>query len=268
MPPKPRICRLRQRVLRMRRQPGIVDVPHLRMRGEELAPAPGRWRCAAAMRSGSVLVPRRTSHESNGLRIAPAAFCTNLSHSMSSSRDGDDDAADAVAVAVQVFGRAVHDQVGAELDRPLHDGAGEGVVDDQPDVVARARGRRPRARSVSRITGLVGVSTNSIRVAGVNARSTASRSRRVDVAERQLVARQHLVEQPERAAVDVVGHDDVVAGLRAACAIAPIAAMPDANANAALPPSIAARLPSSAARVGFWVRAYSKPLCLPSSSCT
>ena len=48
---------------------------------------------------------------------------------------GDDHAADAVAVAVQVLGRAVHDQVGAELDRPLDVRAGEGVVDDQPRAV-------------------------------------------------------------------------------------------------------------------------------------
>ena len=39
--------------------------------------------------------------------------------------------------------------------------------------------------------------------------------------------------------------------------IAWMAAMPEANANAALPPSIAARFPSRAARVGFCVRAYS-----------
>ncbi len=38
---------------------------------------------------------------------------------------------------------------------------------------------------------------------------------------------------------------------------APSAAMPDAKANAALPPSMAAMLASSAARVGFCVRAYS-----------
>ena len=49
---------------------------------------------------------------------------------------------------------------------------------------------------------------------------------------------------------------------------APVAAMPDANANAARPFSIAARLPSRALRVGFWVRAYSNPLCCPSASCT
>ena len=89
----------------------------------------------------SVLVPRSTSHESNGLRMAPAAFCTNFSHSMSSSRTAIDDAADAVAVAVQVLRRAVHDEVGAELDRPLQARARERVVDDQPDAV-RVRERR------------------------------------------------------------------------------------------------------------------------------
>ena len=40
-------------------------------------------------------------------------------------------------------------------------------------------------------------------------------------------------------------------------AMAPMAAMPEANAKPALPPSIAARLASSAERVGFCVRAYS-----------
>ena len=44
--------------------------------------------------------------------------------------------------------------------------------------------------------------------------------------------------------------------------------MPEANAKPALPRSIAARLASSAARVGFWVRAYSYPLCSPSAACT
>jgi N-acetylglucosamine-6-phosphate deacetylase len=44
--------------------------------------------------------------------------------------------------------------------------------------------------------------------------------------------------------------------------------LPDANANAASPPSIAARFASTAERVGFCVRAYSKPLCRPTASCT
>ena len=53
---------------------------------------------------------------------------------MSSSRTAIDDAADAVAVAVQVLGRAVHDEVGAELDRPLQARARERVVDDDLDA--------------------------------------------------------------------------------------------------------------------------------------
>ena len=68
----------------------------------------------------------------------------------------------------------MHDQVGAELERPLDVRARERVVDDEPRRRARARCRRRRARSVSRIIGLVGVSTNSIRVAGWIAASTAA----------------------------------------------------------------------------------------------
>ena len=48
---------------------------------------------------------------------------------------------------------------------------------------ADARDRPRRRRSVSRITGLLGVSTNSMRVAGVNARSTRVEIRGVDVGE-------------------------------------------------------------------------------------
>ena len=47
-----------------------------------------------------------------------------------------------------------------------------------------------------------------------------------------------------------------------------MAAMPEANANPARPASMAATLASSAIRVGFCVRPYSKPLWRPSPSCT
>ena len=61
---------------------------------------------------------------------------------------GDDDAADAVAVAVEVLGRAVGDQIGAELDRPLDVRARKRVVDDQPQAVP-VREPGGAARSVS-----------------------------------------------------------------------------------------------------------------------
>ena len=52
------------------------------MRDEELGERLPFALCCA-MRTASVFVPRSTSHESNGLRIAPAAFWMNSSHSMS-----------------------------------------------------------------------------------------------------------------------------------------------------------------------------------------
>ena len=161
----------------MRGQPGVVDTCRPSDAPRRNCASARPFALCCAIRSGSVLVPRSTSHESNGLRIAPAAFCTNFSHSMSSSARRDDHAADAVAVAVQIFGRAVRDEVGAELDRPLQARAGERVVDDEPRVVRCARSAAAR-RSVSRITGLLGVSTNSIRVAGVNGPLDGRRDRR------------------------------------------------------------------------------------------
>ena len=63
----------------------------------------------------------------------------------------DGDAADHVGVAVQVLGRRVHDDVEAELQRPLDVGAGEGVVGDRDQAALRLRERRrsPRGRRAS-----------------------------------------------------------------------------------------------------------------------
>ena len=47
-----------------------------------------------------------------------------------------------------------------------------------------------------------------------------------------------------------------------------IGEFPDEKAAATSPPSSAARFASSAKRVGFCVREYSKPLCSPGPSCT
>ena len=91
------------------------------------------------------------------------------------------------------------------------------------------------ARSVSRSIGLVGVSRNSIFVFGRIAARDRRDVRRVDVGEVELILPQHALEQPVGAAVGVVGDDDVVAGLRAASSPRRSAAMPEANANAALP---------------------------------
>ena len=65
-----------------------------------------------------------------------------------------------------------------------------------------------------------------------------------------LAALQHLVEQPERAAIRVVGHDDVVAG-RQLAGDRGDGGHAGRERKAARPPSMAARLPSSALRVGI-----------------
>ena len=146
---------LRQRVLRVRGQ-ARVDAC-----ASPSGARPGTRRCAMrvgvvrSMRIGSVLVPRSTSHASIGPRMAPAAFCTKRSHSTSSSCVDDDDAADAVAVAVQELGRAVQHDVGAERERLLHVGAGERVVDDHAHAVAVGdlAGRRDVGDAQHRVGG-------------------------------------------------------------------------------------------------------------------
>ena len=67
-----------------------------------------------------------------GPAIAPTAFCRKASCSAQLAAFVADhgDAADHVGMAVEVLGRRVHDDVEAELERPLHVGAGEGVVGD------------------------------------------------------------------------------------------------------------------------------------------
>ena len=160
IPPKPLICRFASSCCGCEGSPGYSTCFTFGCACRYSASAWPFTLCCA-IRSASVFVPRRISHESNGLRIAPAEFWMNFSHSMSSSRDRDDDPADAVAVAVQILGRAVDDEVGAELDRTLQARACERVVDDHLDAW-RCASSHAAARSVSRITGLVGVSMNSI----------------------------------------------------------------------------------------------------------
>ena len=65
------------------------------------------------IRSGSVLVPRSASQQSIGPGTAPAAFWRKPSRSARSSRRRHQQPAHHVAVAVEVLGRGVEDDVGA-----------------------------------------------------------------------------------------------------------------------------------------------------------
>ena len=102
------------------------------------------------MRTASVLRPRSTSQQSNGPATAPIAFWWKRIRSAASSKPAHrdrltqhDGAADDVAVPTGILGRAVGDDVGAQVERALQVCRGEGVVDDEqrPGVV---RDRRER----------------------------------------------------------------------------------------------------------------------------
>ena len=107
-------------------------------------------------------------------------------------------------------------------------------------------------------SGLVGVSTQTmLRLAGADRGADG-----VDVGDRRGAVLEppdllDLVEEPERAAVRVVGDDHVVAGRQSARIRVSSAARPEANAKPRSPSSSAAMVPSSAVRVGLAERLYS-----------
>src|SRR5262249_365978 len=85
MPPKPRICRVASACCGRPGRPGENTRVTFGCDARYSASARPLALCCA-IRTVSVFVPRSTSHESNGLRIAPAAFWMKRSHATSSSR--------------------------------------------------------------------------------------------------------------------------------------------------------------------------------------
>jgi hypothetical protein len=113
----------------MRREPGIVDGRHLRVPDEEGRDGPGvlavrahpdRERLQSAERQVAV---HRSRHRPDGVRQEREPF-----DPLGVARD--DRAADEVGVAADVLGHAVHDRIGAQLQRSLEHRRRERVVDD------------------------------------------------------------------------------------------------------------------------------------------
>ncbi len=127
------------------------------------------------MRSGSVFVPRSTSQESNGLRIAPAAFWMKRSHSMSSSR-----VATTTPPTESLWPLRYLVVLWTTRSAPNASGRCRhglaNVLSTTSDAPRLCAIFATAARSVIRMTGLVGVSTKTSLVWGVNARSVAPRS--------------------------------------------------------------------------------------------
>ena len=106
---------------------------------------------------------------SNGAPVRPRQFAHQTNCSCSSCVARDDRAADHIAVAVEILGRRVHDEVGAERQRLLPQPA-RGRCCPRPP----ARRRRDPALancsiSVMRSSGLLGVSIHS-RAVGLDKR--------------------------------------------------------------------------------------------------
>ena len=121
MPPKPPLhLPRRDRVAVERRQPGIEHASTIRgcARSARRCAAPSAQ--AARTRRNSVRMPRSSSHASNEPSMRAELRAQRLARAAqnSSSRAVDQRAGEHVGMAVEVLGRRVHHEVGAERERP------------------------------------------------------------------------------------------------------------------------------------------------------
>ena len=222
MPPKPRICLRRDLVAGVRRAARVVaPAPPRGCSEQQLGDRARRCRSAGPSARPSVLIPRSTSQASNGPATAPIAFWWKAQLLAELGVGGDQRAADDVGVAAEVLRRRVHDDVGAER-RAAAAGTGEANVlsttSSAPRVV-RELGQRGDVGDAEQRVGRRLAPDDPGRRPRTPAR-TASRSSSGDRGVLQAPPREHPGDQPEGAAVGVVGDDDVVAGPAARCAAA------------------------------------------------
>ncbi len=176
---------------------GPAHVVHVRDGAQQLdRPRP---RCARAPPCAGAGCAGRGARGSSrtGPGTAPTAFWTKRRRSYHSRSRAIDRPADDVRVPAEVLGRRVHDEIGAELERPLVGRRRERVVDR--DEAPRLRRERP-PRDVDHVQLRVGRSSRP-RSAGSRRgplRSSASEVGLVDQVVRQPPATHHLVDQPDR----------------------------------------------------------------------
>jgi hypothetical protein len=128
-----------QFVLRMRRQAGVEDTRHLRPGLPARLPVAAHAADCASMRSFSVSRPFSSTQALKADRVGPAVR-RNLKTS-SVSFFAADGAAQHAALAVEILGGRVDDQVGAQFQRTLQDGRAEAVI-DRPACRRRGRWRK------------------------------------------------------------------------------------------------------------------------------
>ena len=260
---------LRQRVLRMARQAGIdARVSIVGWRLEPLRRSPARSRSARCMRSGSVFRPRSARKLSNGPCTPPTAFCRKPSFSASS-------ALSPTTTMPPTMSEWPFRYLVAEcitMSKPSSSGRCRNGVANVLSATARmprlARDRGDR-REVDQLEQRVGrrFDPDHPRVGpdrGLELRALAQ----VDEGELEPGrAPAHALEQPVRAAVEVVAARRRGCRCRAARAPSRSRPGPRRTRSRGVPPSSSATQRSNAKRVGLWVREYSKPLCTPGLDC-
>ena len=124
----------------------------------------------------------------------------------------DDDAADRDAVAADPFGRGVHHEIGAELDRSAEERRRKGVV-DQSGILASCAILRDRRNIQHFKPGIAdGLADHEPRIR-LDRRAEFIERARLDEGGGDAEARQRVRQQVDGAAIERGGGDDVVAGV-------------------------------------------------------
>ena len=124
---------------------------------------------------------------------------------------GQDDAAKAAALAVNMLGGGIDDDMRAELERLLLQRRGKDIVDDQRAPIALAS-LATAAMSTTSSVGLVGLSRKNSLVFGRTAFSQLSMSRAIDQRGLDAVSRRQRLDHPAAGAEQGARRDDMVAG--------------------------------------------------------
>ena len=124
----------------------------------------------------------------------------------------DDDAADRDAVAADPFGRRIHHDIGAELDRAAEERRRKGVVDQQRNL--RVMRDLRDIRNIQHLKpGIAdGLADHKPRIRLDRGAEFIERAR-LDEGRRDAEARQRVRQQIDGAAIERGGGDDVVAGI-------------------------------------------------------
>ena len=190
-PPLPVLLRHRERMLRMRRQPGVVDARHGRVRLEP-APAP-----ALALRRHADAERLQALQHDPGIerRQAHAGAAHHRHQLLVDDLAGPHTApGQHAALAVEVLGAGMDDQVGAQLQRRCSAGV-QKQLSTASSAPASCAIVASAAMSHTSVSGLLGVSANSSRVAG----RTAARHAPTSVCDTKLVSTPN-ARTPRRAA--------------------------------------------------------------------